>query len=229
MVLINQTILISREACDPWAEKAFYRISGLEKETPGKEKIKEAAANSLEIIKNHLHPQAIVSYFEKPIISGGRIQLGEETLYCQALEQVEPEGLKGAFVYGLTIGELVEDSEEALLRLMVDFWGTAYVDGARYKLREHLQSKQEMIKLFLSDELGPGFFGMGMSNVWKFAKLIDLSQIGIELGNKGMMFPEKSALGLFLLSEYEPITFGEKCIYCRGNEQGCRICMEAGN
>ena len=226
MTFINQTISIPREDCDAWAQKAFYKISGLYRETPGKDKIKEMADLSLENIRYFVKPQAIITYFEKPTISGRRIQLGEEALFCQALEQVKPNSVKAAFVYGLTLGELGEDSEEALLRLMVDFWGTAYVDAARYKIREQIGARGKEENLILSDELGPGFFGMGMSNVWKFSKLIDLSKIGIQLGNKGMMFPEKSALGLFLLSEGEAITFEEKCLYCKGNEEGCKICME---
>jgi hypothetical protein len=67
---------------------------------------------------------------------------------------------------------------------------------------------------------------MGMNNALKFGKLIDLSAIGVDLGIKGMMAPVKSALGLYLLSEDNPITFGDRCLYCRGNEEGCKICME---
>ena len=225
MAFKNKTISISRDECESWAEEAFYQISGIYRETPGQNKIKEMAIMSFESIREFIEPKAVVSYFDKPIVTGGRIQLGEETLYCQALEQVKPDQVEAAFVYGLTIGDLKEDSDAAFFRLMVDFWGTAYVDASRYTLKERLSLKKESKNLFFSDELGPGFFGMGMSNAWKFSKLEDLSEVGIQLENKGVMAPEKSALGLFLLSKGESIRFGKKCLYCKGNEYGCKICM----
>jgi hypothetical protein len=221
----NHLWQVSREILDPWAKKDFYQISGLHRESPGQARMESHADHSFETIKDLIQPRAVLSYFPEPVLNGGRLSLGGEWIFSQVLEQVDPKSIRGALVYGLTIGDFPDD-EDLFLRLMGDFWGTAYVDSARKSLREDMQNKEEFQGYFFSDELGPGFFGMGMNNALKFGKLIDLSAIGVDLGIKGMMAPVKSALGLYLLSEDNPITFGDRCLYCRGNEEGCKICME---
>ena len=221
----NHLWQVSREGLDSWAKKDFYQISGLHRESPGQARIESHAEYSFETIKDLIQPMAILSYFSEPVLDGGRLNLGGEWVFSQVLEQVDPKRIRGALVYGLTIGDFPDD-EDLFLRLMGDFWGTAYVDSARKSLREDMQTREEFRGYFLSDELGPGFFGMGMNNALKFGRLIDLSQIGVELGIKGIMTPVKSALGLYLLSQDCPITFGDRCLYCRGNEDGCKICME---
>jgi hypothetical protein len=225
MPISNHLWQVDRDLLDSWAKKDFYQISGLHRESPGKAQMESHAAHSFETIKGLIKPQAVFSYFPEPSLEGGRLTLGNEWVYCQVLEQVDPERIRGALVYGLTIGDYPDD-EDLFIRLMGDFWGTAYVDSARKSLREDMKAREEFKEFFFSDELGPGFFGMGMNNAWKFGKLIDLSEIGVQLGSKGMMTPQKSALGLYLISEDSPITFGDRCLYCKGNEGGCKLCME---
>lgn len=221
----NHLWKVPREDLDSWAKKDFYQISGLHRESPGQARMESHAEHSLETLKALIQPQAVFSYFPEPLLEGGRLTLGGEWVFSQVLEQVNPKRIRGALVYGLTIGDYPDD-EDLFLRLMGDFWGTAYVDSARKSLREDMQTREEFQGRFFSDELGPGFFGMGMNNALKFGKLVDLSEIGVELGIKGMMTPVKSALGLYLFSEDSPITFGDRCLYCKGNEDGCKICME---
>lgn len=225
MPINNQLWQVDRDRLDSWAKKDFYQISGLHRESPGQARMESHAEHSFETLKNLIQPQAVLSYFPEPSLDGGRLTMGGEWIFSQVLEQVDPERIRGALVYGLTIGDYPDD-EDLFLRLMGDFWGTAYVDSARKTLREDIQIWEEFKGYFFSDELGPGFFGMGMNNALKFGKLIDLSKIGVELGSKGMMTPVKSALGLYLLSEDSPITFGDRCLYCKGNEGGCKLCRE---
>ncbi len=225
MPINNHLWKVPRELLDPWAKEDFYQISGLYRESPGQAQMESHAEHSFETLKDLIKPRAVLSYFSEPSLEGGRLSLGGEWIFSQVLEQVDAKRVRGALIYGLTIGDFPDD-EDMFLRLMGDFWGTAYVDSARKSLREEMEVREEFNGNFFSDELGPGFFGMGMNNVWKFGKLLDLSRIGVELGSKGMMTPEKSALGLFLLSEDSPITFGDRCIYCKGHDDGCKICME---
>lgn len=225
MPINNQLWQVDRDRLDSWAKKDFYQISGLHRESPGQARMESHAEHSFETLKELIQPRAVLSYFPEPSLDGGRLTMGGEWIFSQVLEQVDPERIRGALVYGLTIGDYPDD-EDLFLRLMGDFWGTAYVDSARKTLREDIQIWEEFKGYFFSDELGPGFFGMGMNNALKFGKLIDLSKIGVELGSKGMMTPVKSALGLYLLSEDSPITFGDRCLYCKGNEGGCKLCRE---
>ena len=225
MPMNNHLWKVSREHLDTWAKKDFYQISGLHRESPGQARMESHAEHSFETLKNLIQPQAVLSYFPEPSLDGGRLTMGGEWIFSQVLEQVDPERIRGALVYGLTIGDYPDD-EDLFLRLMGDFWGTAYVDSARKTLREDIQIWEEFKGYFFSDELGPGFFGMGMNNALKFGKLIDLSKIGVELGSKGMMTPVKSARGLYLLSEDSPVAFGDRCLYCKGNEGGCKLCRE---
>jgi len=225
MPINNHLWQAPRGHLDPWAKKDFYQISGLHRESPGQARMESHAEHSFETLKDLIQPRAVLSYFPEPTLEGGRLIIGGEWVFSQVLEQVEPKRAQGVLVYGLTIGDYPDD-EDLFLRLMGDFWGTAYVDSARKTLREDMQNREEFQGYFFSDELGPGFFGMGMNNALKFGRLIDLSKIGVELGSKGMMTPVKSALGLYLLSQDSPITFGDRCLYCKGNEGGCKLCME---
>lgn len=225
MPISNHLWQAARKDLDSWAKKDFYQISGLHKESPGQARMESYAEESYKNLADLIQAKAIISYFPVVSLDGGRLSLGGEWVYAQVLEQVDPKRVRGALVYGLTIGDFSDD-EDLFLRLMGDFWGTAYVDSARKFLWEDIQTWQSFKGCFFSDEIGPGFFGMGMNNAWKFAKLLDLSKIGVDVEIKGIISPAKSVIGMYLISKDKPIIFGDRCIYCKGNENGCKICME---
>ena len=116
---------MSRDLLDSWAKELVYQISGLYRESPGQAQMESHAHHSFETIKELIQPRAILSYFPEPALEGGRLTLGGEWVFAQALEQVDPERILGALVYGLTIGDYPDD-EDLFLRLMGEI-GRAHV------------------------------------------------------------------------------------------------------
>jgi hypothetical protein len=214
-----------RDRLDPWARKTFYQISGLHREAPGQVRMENQAKKSWDDIKDHVYPRAILSHYTEVGLQEGRLTLDGEWIFSQVLEQVDPSIIKGAVAYGLTIGDLPEDPD-LFLKLMGDFWGTAYIDSARKAMWEDLQTWDGFQGLSFSEELGPGFFGMGTNSLMKLDRLLDLSQIDVMLLDKGAMMPAKSVVGLFLLTQGEPLEFPNRCLFCKGNEKGCAFCGE---
>jgi len=208
---------------DLFAKEVFYPMSGLLREGPVNMALKSEAQKGLENIYEDIKPIGISSYYEDVTLKGGRLEFDNTFLYSQVLELIDPKKVKGALIYFLTIGSF-QDNEKIMEKLMEDFWQTAYVDSARKRF--YLDMKEKIGNLHLSEELGPGFFGMSVESVNRFNKLLDSERIGIDVNPKGFMKPEKSVAGLFIVTENEPVTFPQKCLFCKGNEKGCAYCTK---
>ena len=219
----NEIWTTDLKGLDLFAKEVFYPMSGLLREGPVNMALKSEAQKGLENIYEDIKPIAIFSYYEDINLKGGRLEIEDTFLYSQVLDLVEPEKVKGALIYFLTIGAF-QDNDNVMEKLMEDFWQTAYVDSARKSF--FLDMKEKIGNLHLSEELGPGFFGMPIESLSRFNNLLKGEDIGITVNPKGFMKPEKSVAGLFIVTENEPVTFPSKCLFCKGNEKGCAYCTK---
>ena len=132
----------------------------------------------------------------------------------------------------LTAGECFFSSEENIMDfLYADIWGTNYVDAGIELLKEKLQedlktrfSVEEGKENYLSDEFGPGYFGMPVIETKKFNEILDGSQIGVKVKESGLIIPQKSCSGLYLVLNDRNIKFEKDCLKCKGTVSGCQFC-----
>ncbi|MCR5792722.1 MAG: hypothetical protein K6G65_06105 [Lachnospiraceae bacterium] len=191
--------------------------------------------------------EILVGYFEKDEISLTREQLdgsfssyaleiGDYTYHFPVLPYKQMNAtnhlpkILGAAVYVMTIAGGEEGKEADKLRrdtlaVYLDMWEIALLDGARELLQKETKNyfgKEE--KLFVSDQIGPGFYGMEVRALLDIAKQLDSEQIGVTIGN-GMLSPAKSCGGIFLAFEGEKYTVSENpCAYCYAKETSCEFC-----
>ena len=104
-------------------------------------------------------------------------------------------------------------------QLLADMWGTAFADAARKYCRLALEKEAD-----LSDEFGPGFYGMDLRQMKDLAKLADPSLIGIEVRENGILVPLKSCGGLYLDVGEGYAALDKACAECRGAAAGCGFC-----
>ncbi len=110
-----------------------------------------------------------------------------------------------------------------------DLTCNAVIDISR-KILKNIFEDFDFIKnsaFFVSRAFGPGFFGIGPEEISYFFKLIDCSKIGIYLNESGVIYPEKSFVGFFVVSENK-IFIENDCESCVGTKDGCFFCGKRG-
>lgn len=210
----------------PGAEERFFRMCGFDLGAVGHRKMEQAAYK----VRNHLLSQmkirAFVQGWDHPQVEGADLHLGDTVITCDAFSQIPKEAIKGAFAYLLTIGETDIEAEDYIMtEIYHDIWGTAYIDSAMEVLRRDcLMPMIEEEGFFLSENFGPGYFGMAMEEGSKIFDLLDGAAIGVSRKASGLLIPEKSILGLILVYDREDIKMSRSCEKCLGNKGGCNFC-----
>lgn len=149
------------------------------------------------------------------------VDCGEDIdICCEAFGLLDTETVRGVILYAVTVGDVLSEEGSALQRVFEDMWGTALTDSARILLRERFLEDTN-----LSDSFGPGYYGMRPEEMRKIGGLLDIGELGIEIRETGMMVPDKSCAGIYfdVTDSYLPLP--EACVYCAGNDGGCRLCM----
>ncbi|MGN1389319.1 MAG: hypothetical protein ACI4WR_06695, partial [Bulleidia sp.] len=171
------------------AKQLFIKMSGLAKEGKKYDLMRRRAAEVRGEIGIRIDTKAIYSYFGRDRISkqGRTISIDGTSLRCNAFEQIGEEQILGAYVYFIHAGDYYLENEVIMNQLLADMWGTAFVDAIRAYFQRHLQQYAS-----LSNEFGPGFFGMDVRQMKELTKLADPAKIGMEVRNTGILLPVKS-------------------------------------
>ena len=138
--------------------------------------------------------------------------------------------MEGDYFYMLTAGECYFSSEDNIMDfLYADIWGTNYVDAGIEVLTEEY-IKADMAERFgekevyLSEEFGPGYFGMPVIETKKFFKIMDGGLINVKVKDSGLMIPQKTCAGLYIVLNSPDIKAEPECTRCHGNAAGCQFC-----
>ena len=148
---------------------------------------------------------ALVSFYGPEHFSGGAVRIGDAVISCNYFDQIPREAVEGVYFYMLTAGECLFSSEENIMDfLYADIWGTNYVDaGIQVLTEQHI--KRDMEERFpgrqvcLSEEFGPGYFGMPVIETKKFFSILDAAAIDVRVKDSGLMIPQKTCAGLYLV------------------------------
>lgn len=166
-------------------------------------------------------PKAVIRYYTSSRIrfSGHVLCVDGVGLTCRAFERVDPETVRGVFVYFITAGDPAAADRSQTERMLLDLFGTAVISAARLYILDRLRKGRR-----LSEEFGPGLYGMDVLAMHKLGQLADASRIGVEINRAGMLVPEKSC-GAFCFDVTEDyLPRQTACDSCLGSAENCALC-----
>ncbi len=227
---MSNIIKISEERAHQGAEKRFINTCGI---TPGGSKkhqrMLEQGLKARESGIGGIDIQAVVRYVGPECLRDGKIHVDDAVLDCNYFTRIPPEYVEGIYVYMMTVGECLFESEDKIMEfLFADIWGNSYVDSGIEALREDyvipdMKKRFPDKDVILSEEFGPGYFGMFVGKTKEFTKILDTEAIGVKVKDSGMMIPQKSCAGLFFVLNHE-LEKEPACMRCMGNARGCDFC-----
>ena len=216
----NQHFSIEETHVRPLAEKYFIEIGKLNMDEPRDCSMLEAAKRFRDANAHHIQLQGLFRFFDANFAN---------QLHFDYLSQIPQEAIEGVYCYMLTAGEICsEASIDIMDQIYLDMWGTSYIEtGVSYLTEEHI--RKEMKERFgegvsLSPSFGPGYFGMPVEEMKFFFTVLDGAEIGVALTDSGVMVPQKSCVGFYLVYNRGDIQVDSSCKTCLGNAGGCRFC-----
>ncbi|HVI41827.1 MAG TPA: hypothetical protein VM577_14335 [Anaerovoracaceae bacterium] len=226
----NQVIHLNIDEADLFASDYFINICGFHREG---EKYKRLLAHGMQIkgrIIDKIDLQAVVSSFDRDIISGNTAQIGEVAFVCNAFQQINRDSIQKVYLYIFTSGDFeLNDDDSIIDQLYADIWGTAYTDAGLEVLKNYLMddfnknnSKSEATVM---DPFGPGFYGMDVDQVGKFFEVLDGGKIGVKARTNSLMVPLKSCAGFFVVVDDGTALPAADCKSCHADHKGCEYCQ----
>ena len=226
----NELVRISEQRAHEGAEKRFLNTCGI---MPGGSKkhqrmleqglqVRESGIGGIDI-------RSLVSYYGPEVIRDGKVCPEDAVLECNYFSHIPREYVEGIYVYMLTVGECLFESEDKIMEfLFADIWSNSYVDAGIEALKEDfiipdMKRRFPGKDFILSEEFGPGYYGMFVGKTKEFAKILDAESIGITVKESGLMLPQKSCAGLLFVLNHE-LEKEPACMRCVGNSKGCDFC-----
>ena len=203
------------------SEQLFTKMGGLDKAGKRIERIRELGTQIRDVIEDLIEAKAIVSFYPADQITkdGMSIWIDGTEIRCNAFEQIDTDQIKGAYVYFIYAGDIYLEDRPIMDQLLIDMWGTAFVDSIRKHFGEMLAEESN-----LSEEFGPGFYGMDVRQMIDLTKLTDPKKIGIEVRKTGIILPQKSCGGIYLAVEDGYVPLDTACADCIGTFSSCSYC-----
>ena len=214
---------VNRNECNDLACQIFMQTSGIDREGRKFERMKKDAFRMRKLIEDRVRIRVAYAWYDKVELSGREAVIGGERFYCSAFEQVDPNAVKGSYVYALSVGDFGLPEEPIMDQLYADIWGSAFTDAARFLLKHELEKKVK-----LSDSFGPGFYGMDVSQMQQLASLLSFDDLDMELRNSQILVPLKSCAGLYFSVTDEYKKLNRECENCRGTHTSCKLCQIHG-
>lgn len=226
----NKVITINKEYIAPIAKQYFSNICGFNRnEEKFKSKMNDALVVRDKIIDN-INVRVVISSFDKEVISGNTITLEGIVFECNAIEQIRKESIIKIYAYVLTAGSMDIQDKPLVEMFYVDTWQTAYVDAGRDILNEMIRDSiykdntMNENEIFVSDSFGPGYYGMDVTQVKDFFKVLDCDEIDVKLTDSGLMLPLKSCIGFYIAVNDKKQLPAVGCKSCSSNIKGCQFC-----
>lgn len=225
----KSTLTFDKDKAFPIAKERFITTCGFDLDKAKHQKMMDMGLKVLEDGIDGINMQGKVTFVDGDAFKDHKITIEGEEITCNFFEQIPDDAVEGLYFYVVTAGECYFSSEENIMDfLYADIWGTSYVDAATELLKEKMREEINDKTLNLSVEFGPGYFGMPVIETKKFVKLVGGEDIGVWTKDSGLMIPQKSCSGVFLLLNRE-IEFEPDCMKCNGNSKGCQFCRVRGS
>lgn len=210
---------LDREICNSLAMEYFIRDAGLNKEGPKFERMRADAFRVRDMIDDRVKIRAGYGYTQDFSIEGRRAFIEGVEFICNAFEQVDSGTVKGVYFYALSVGDFAYPDEPIMNQLYADIWGTAFTDAARILLKRELEKENK-----LSDNFGPGLYGMDVKEMGKIINFVKSESLAIEVSNSSILIPLKSCAGLYFAVNDNYQLLHRECENCRGSKLSCSLC-----
>ena len=225
----NKKVSIAEASAYPHAEERFIKTCGFNLETEKHQRMMKMGAKVREDGLQGIDINGLVSFYGPEAFDEDKIKIEDMELTCNYFSQIPKDAVAGVYLYMLTAGECLFSSEENIMDfLYADIWGTNYVDAGVHVLTEDFIKKdmEERFdeKVYLSEQFGPGYFGMPVIETKKFFDVMDASAINVWVKDSGLMIPQKTCAGLYLVYNRDDIKAEISCMQCFGNAAGCQFC-----
>ncbi|MGC2871997.1 hypothetical protein ACDL92_01710 [Ihubacter sp. mB4P-1] len=226
----NKKIFIDEAAARSLAEKRFIQTCGFDLEREKHQRMMKMGLKVREDGIAGIGIKALISFYGPEHFSDNGVVIDDVQITCNYFAQVPKTAVEGIYFYMLTAGECLFSSEENIMDfLYADIWGTNYVDaGIQILTEQHIQKDMEARfsdkQVYLSEEFGPGYFGMPVIETRKFASILDASSIGVRVKESGLMIPQKTCAGFYLVYNRADVKAEPSCMQCYGNADGCQFC-----
>lgn len=103
-------------------------------------------------------------------------------------------------------------------------WEESYLAAAVSRLKKDLAGGIPS-GYCLSPQMGPGYYGMSMDEIFACGKLADPGAAGVEISEAGSMRPAAASVGIyFVLPTGAPVP-DQACRSCVGDPRGCGFCL----
>jgi len=231
----NQVIRLSREEADRYAYDYFINICGFRnKEGDKYKRLLDHGMKIRERIVGKIDLKAVVSSYDRDIISGNTATIGDVAFVCNAFEQLNRDSIRKIYIYLLTAGDFgLNDDDPVIDQLYADIWGTAYTDAGlevlKHRLKEEFdrnRSGQDAERdAVILDPFGPGFYGMDVDQIGRYFEVLDGERIGVKARTNSLMLPLKSCAGFFVIVDDGSKLPPKDCKSCHADHRGCEYCQ----
>lgn len=213
----------------------FISTCGFDMDKTKHVKMMERALKVLEAGEHDIDINVLISDYDGTVYKDNKIVIDGTEFKCNFFSKIPDENIVCIYTYLITVNECWFESEEDIMNfLYADSWGTSFVDAASDKIREFIEkdalskyATNPNLKYKLSKTLGPGYFGMPVISTVDMKNIIDFEKIGVTVKDSGLMIPQKSIVGLYMLADDDTIEFPVECSTCLGNHGGCLYCTKS--
>ncbi len=226
-MLDNEVLCIETKELFELSESYFSKMCGFHRTDRVTEKIKKKAYKIREQVFTETKMSFVVTELGADAVEDGTLILGENRISCNVFRRIPKENVEKLFLF-TTHAPMPDISKLPITELyLADTWQTAFSDAGRDYLKEYLHqlgSSTANSKVYISDAVGPGFYGMDENSIGSFFTKLDAQKAGIEIMPSGMMNPVKSIVGFFMILKDESKLPPADCSNCIGSKSGCHFC-----
>lgn len=226
------------EKCFDLAEEIFLKSSGINKEGDKFERMRQSAFALRDELGDGIDIKGLHSHYDSFSLGGEWLTVFRRedvidsnplaAIKCTAFAQIDPASVEGVYAYAVSAGDYHLEARPIMDQLFADMWGTAFTEAARQMVIEDLLTETTgdgaTGKMSLSDNFGPGFYGMDSGEMLKLPALVDFDALGLEVLESSVISPMKSCAGiLFKVNDrYKQLNLA--CEHCYGNRRSCNLC-----
>ncbi len=223
----NQMMRIATPTLYERSEPYMTSMCGFDRGNKMSEKILKKAMRVRNKTFDETHMDLILAPLDTTAIVDSTLQLGTDSIGCYVFDRIPKAQIEKLVLFALHAP--MPDLEHLPISelYLADTWQTAFVDGARDYLREHLEAEYTAKTgraICVTDAVGPGFYGMHSEDIEPFFQILDADKAGITLTQSGMMNPVKSIVGFFIVVKENFTLPATDCATCMGNKSGCTFC-----
>ena len=172
----ENVLCVSEKELRERAEQLFWEMSGFSKENlPFSYQLEEIKEVWFEI-KEQINVRILVKKVDNYRLEEKSMWIETEQIaYDFPIFQYQ-ETVQGILLFLVTLEEIPADGKRVIEQLYTQIWQNAYLDAAREWIKEWLEVKESS---FISQSVAPGFYGIDVSCLKNFGRLLQADQLGI--------------------------------------------------